>query len=459
MQQKDVSKGLLTIFALPAIIQSFMHVPASTALQGVYATDFNVSVTALGVALVLAKLFDAVSDPLIGILSDKYFAKHHTRKPFLIIGTLITAPSIWFLYTPPDDPSVYWFAGWFIATYFGWTITEVPYRAWSLSLSNNYERRSFIQMLLTLFGFTGAAFFFLLPAISKANGWADSTEVTGQTLALAAMVIVVAMPLLNLLIIGVVPNGPVHATKKEDSAADVLRSLTQNKPFLYMIALYVIVGIGAGMNQALSFFFIGNYLQIPEKYATIMVIALPFSLLGAPASMLMCNLFQKHVAWAITLVIMIFPNLYMLLMVEPGEAAFWPMVVCISIALFGYAGGIVAVASMLGDVVDYGILNFGQDRSGTYSSVYTFATKVVGALGNGIALILIGFFGFEATAAVVSDSAGFGLKLSYLVIPVIGMAAAIPFILKYPITRQKHAEILAGIEERDRQAGLIPASE
>lgn len=459
MQQKNVPIGLLVVFSLPAIVQSLMHVPANTVLQGVYAKEFGVTVTALGIALVIAKLFDAISDPLIGQLSDRFFAKYHTRKPFLLIGTLISVPSVWFLYTPPADPSVFWFGGWFIAAYLGWTITEVPYKAWSFELSSNYEKRTFIQTLLTFWSFLGAALFFLLPVVSVSQGWAENQEVTGQTLALAAMIIVVAMPLLLLLIISTVPDGQIHATNKTDSLAEVFQSLVQNKPLLYLIVLYVIVGIGGGMNQALSFFYIGNYLGIPEQYAIIIFISLLFALLGAPLGMLLCYLFQKHVAWAISVAIMILPNLCILFFVEPGEAAFGPMVACIAVALIGYAAGAVSVASMLGDVVDYGIWKFGQDRAGTYSSVYTFCAKLVAALGNGLGLILIGSMGFDAQADVVTEQAALGLKLGYLVFPVIGMVVVIPFILKYQITREKHTEILAGIEERDRQAGLIPAED
>ena len=77
-----------TIYALPVVGAFFLLGPVSL-LQGIYTTYFGVTVTAMASALLIARLFDAVTDPLVGYLSDKHYAHTGSRKIFIIGGGVL----------------------------------------------------------------------------------------------------------------------------------------------------------------------------------------------------------------------------------------------------------------------------------------------------------------------------------------------------------------------------------
>ena len=92
-------------YALPAMGTIFLFGPVGV-LQGIYATYFGVSLTAIAMVLLVARLFDAVSDPLIGYLSDRYHVKKGSRKPFMACGGVLMIISGYFLNVPVDPYSL-----------------------------------------------------------------------------------------------------------------------------------------------------------------------------------------------------------------------------------------------------------------------------------------------------------------------------------------------------------------
>jgi len=133
--RQRLGRASLLVFALPAIMQGFMHAPAASLIQGIYAKHAGLPLVALGTAVLITRLFDAFTDPLIGWASDWWRQKTGSRKPFIVVGTLVTAVGLWFLYRPPEGVTISYFLVWFTVAYLGWTMTEIPYRAWSFELA------------------------------------------------------------------------------------------------------------------------------------------------------------------------------------------------------------------------------------------------------------------------------------------------------------------------------------
>ena len=75
-------------------------------LQGIYAKYYGLELTLIASVILFSRLFDAVTDPVIGYLSDRAWHKSGSRKTFIIIGALITIVSGYFLYSPPSEVSI-----------------------------------------------------------------------------------------------------------------------------------------------------------------------------------------------------------------------------------------------------------------------------------------------------------------------------------------------------------------
>ena len=89
------------IFSLPVVGVMFLYGPLGI-IQGIYAKYFGFSLTTIAIVFMIARLFDAVSDPLIGYLSDRYYQRNGSRKRFVLLGAILLFTSSYLLYVPAD---------------------------------------------------------------------------------------------------------------------------------------------------------------------------------------------------------------------------------------------------------------------------------------------------------------------------------------------------------------------
>ena len=86
---KRLSRKVLAAYAAPAFSQALIHGPVGTVIQGIYGKHFGVALASIAIVLVVSRVFDAVTDPVIGYLSDRYRSRWGKRKPWLLVGSLI----------------------------------------------------------------------------------------------------------------------------------------------------------------------------------------------------------------------------------------------------------------------------------------------------------------------------------------------------------------------------------
>ena len=201
---QPLRRGMLVAFALPTVILGVMHGPEGL-ISGVYAADAGISLGALAVALLVTKMFDAVTYPLIGYLSDLTYSRTGTRRGWLIGGCALSVLGIWFLLRPPSGADVVYFGIWMAVTYLGWKVMEIPIQAWSYGLSADYGQRARVQGWRGMAQVVGQLLFFMIPFLALQIGVSGSTEVDFQSLGLTAVICAVALPLATALFIVRVP--------------------------------------------------------------------------------------------------------------------------------------------------------------------------------------------------------------------------------------------------------------
>src|SRR5512145_807209 len=96
-----LKRSILSAFTLPTLVLFVMHGPEGQ-IQSIYAKHAGVALTALAAAMLLSKMFDAITYPLIGYLSDKTYARRGTRKDWVVVGCLVSVLGVWKLMSPPD---------------------------------------------------------------------------------------------------------------------------------------------------------------------------------------------------------------------------------------------------------------------------------------------------------------------------------------------------------------------
>ncbi|TJY55406.1 MFS transporter [Sinimarinibacterium sp. CAU 1509] len=455
MRTTTLSRGMLLAFSLPAIMQGFTHTAAGQLLSGVYAKFLGLPLGALGTAVLACKIFDAVTDPLIGVISDAHKRRGGSRKSWVVAGSLLAAFALWFLLRPPEGVGIAYFTVWYLLVYLGWTVAEIPYRAWSVEITQDYQDRTRVAVWLFVTALVGAIVVFVVPILGPVIGFAESQEVTPVTLSVLALITAVATPVLCLVAIRRVPEGTAATETHDEAPAQLLHSVVGNRPLLWLTGLFLMYSFASGMMQGVLFLYVDVYLGLSKHLAVVLLITGPMAVLATPIWGWLCGRYEKHRAWAFAATGQAIAVALMGL-VTPGESALG-LVIALTLLnfFFGAAAG-VAMPALLGDVVDYGSLQFRRECAGTYYAFYTLMQKSISGAGIAAGMFLIARFGFDATSAAQTPNAVAGIKLAYAYVPAALVLLTAPALLRFPIDRKRHAQIVSAL--RTRRASVAPAT-
>jgi Na+/melibiose symporter-like transporter len=126
---------LLIVFGLVNLPLSMLMSPTAAVLPNFYLDHSAVTLAGLATATFVARLFDGLTDPAIGYLSDR----SGRRKPWMIAGAAVVAAGAWFLYNPAPDAGLGHLLVWYLAVTLGWTMVEIPHTAMAAELSRDYN--------------------------------------------------------------------------------------------------------------------------------------------------------------------------------------------------------------------------------------------------------------------------------------------------------------------------------
>lgn len=442
--QKTIKNRHILAYSAPILMMALMLGPSYSILQGVYTQSFGLKLEDIAFYVIICRLFDAVTDPTIGYLSDKTAHWPGGRKIWLILGACVSVFGAYFLFIPPEQVSAEYFLVFFLICYLGWTMMEIPHLAWGNELSGDYDVRARIFNFRYAFLFIGMWTFVSLPLLPVF----ESSDFNGDTLALAFYIIAAGMPIAVWLAVEACPKGQtVELGKKQLSAKDILVSMLANKPFLVFCLVILLIELAIGMQGAIAFLHLTSYLGLHQQASIIYAFGFPMAIIAMPLWLYLSKKFGKAQAYKFGIALSALGFL-LLAMLEPTDASwkgyaqvFW-YYLAIFIFLQLMLGAIWSLPpALLGDVVDYGTLKSGKEQSGSYFAVYTFIKKSFGGLGGGIGLWIAALYGFDPTSSHISEQAGTGVKLVMAYLPAALAVIALIAVSFYPLSRQRHAVI------------------
>lgn len=450
-------------YGLPVLSLYFLMGPI-TLLQGIYAKHFGLALTTIATVLLIVRLFDAFTDPVIGYCADRYYARRGNRKPFIIIGAVLFLISSWFLYVPFGfDPaqghtgvSAGYFLGWFLAFYLGYTLFEIPHMAWGSELATGSQEKNTVYAVRSFFVVFGGLLFYAMPLLP----WFETNEFTPQTLKWSVLVAGLLMLPMLYLCIKYVPNIQTLSSvdsqcrpRHKETLGVVFRAVFTNKPLLVLTAAQICTGFGSGMWITLLFIFVDAYLDLGPQFALVFVIGFSLKIVSLRLWFVLANRWGKQITWITGMVLVIMGTIGTGLL-SPENTGWLGLLLCVALVYCGFAAFSIMVPSLLSDIIDYGTWKFGTDRAATYFSLYTFINKSVGALGGALALAIAGWVGFDPTATSHSDATVTGLRLGMVWIPALFILLSIVLIARIPITGRRHAIIRRSLDRRLARAAV-----
>ncbi|WP_255414644.1 MFS transporter [Spiribacter halobius] len=437
MRNGTLARSTVLLYGLPALPLAVMGIPMYVFLPGFYSETLGLG--AVGVALLVARLWDVVTDPLIGSLGDRLQTRWGRRRPLIAAGTPLLLVSAWALFRPPEDVTLVYLLGWGLAAYLGWTLMSLPYTAWGAELSEDYDERASLTASREGFMIAGTLLAVAWPALIGA-GRADAATLAGL-----AWVLAICLPLAVVLTLSRVPEHRFTSHPVGWHAGWAL--LRDNRPFLRLVSAYVMNGMANGLPAALFTLFVAHVLAARDWTGVLLLAYFIAGVAALPAWLWFSRRVGKHRAWAVS---MLWNCLVFAWVPFLGAGDTWLFLAICVLSGVSVAVDMALPAAIQADLVDVDTARGGGRRTGLYFGIWNVATKLALALAVGVAFPALEWFGFDATQPANGEGT-LALALFYGGLPILFKLAATALVWNFPHDRAAHAST------RERVHGLEAA--
>jgi len=437
-----------------------------------YNQVLGLSGTLSGSAIFIALLFDAISDPLVGSLSDATRSRWGRRHPYMYAAAIPFAASFYFLFAPPaglDEMGLFWWLTIFsIATRTFMTFYSVPHMSLGAELTNDYDERtllSSIRMVLQLLGMfavlIGGPIVFFGSTPEFENGLLNPDAYPPFALA-GFFIMIVGVWASALGTHSQIPKLPQPGPEDRFSLTDMIRDMARAfriSSFTAVVSASIIAGLSQGMVQALiiytgTYFFELSPNEMTFLFAGGVAGVVTGSMLTRPLSSIVRE--KKHLYIAGHCWYAVFTSYVIILrlldLLPPNEDPIIAPLYIISGMISGVGLGVAVplTSSMIADITDEHERLYGKRQEGIYYAAASFAGKAIGGSGAIFAGLIIDFAGIPQGADPATVPAEAVIRFGWALGPtvIVLTTIAIGCISFYSISRQRHREILEEINTR-----------
>lgn len=406
---------------------------------------------AAGTVLLIGNIWDAINDPMVGVLSDRTRTRWGRRYPWMFIAGIPFGITFFLTWLVPDFGATgkFWYyviTSLVFQVFF--TAVNLPYTTLTAEITEDYDERTELTTFRISFSLFGAV-------LALALGLLVSSQIENQQLQYA--VLGGACGFLSILpiywcIFGTYPQAKqrtqavqqINESEETVAIADQVKIFITNVPFLMIIGIYMFSWLALQITATVIPFYVEFWMGLDDYFLA--------ALLVQGTSILMvygCNQVSKKagkrglyfLGMAPWIAVQVF-----LLFLRPGQTLLM-YILCVIVSI-GVATAYVVPWSMLPDAIDLDELRSGQRREGIFYAFMTLLQKI----GRGVGLFLVSAAlsasGFVAGSATQPESALWAIRLMMGLMPMVLLILGIVLAYFYPITRESHAEILLRLRER-----------
>ncbi|MDG1492976.1 MAG: MFS transporter [Luminiphilus sp.] len=416
-----------------------------------------------GLIFFLPKLVDAITDPLMGYISDRTQSRWGKRRPYIFIGAIVAGLSYIAMWQLSEDNSLlfnfWYFLGWNIIFFLGMTIFSVPYVAMGYEMSSDYHERTRLMAVAQWIGqwaWVIAPWFWI--ALYDPN-WFDSATEGARTLSIWVGLICMGLAIVPAVLCRSEDNSQEESEaigSLSDTLVDLWRGILitlANKPFQKVCIATFCIFNAFNTVAGFAFFIIVYYMNNgdpvqagnwPALFGSVSAICTCF--LVIPVINWMAQKLGKLKTFTITQTLSL-----------TGYSMFWwsfspenpyLMFVPIPLYVFGIGGLFTLMMSMTADICDMDELETGERREGLFGAIYWWMVKFGAAFAGLLSGLILASVGFDQSVTVQSDSALAGLRAAFILVPVTGTIIGILVMRSYELDETKVNEIRTKLDAR-----------
>ena len=439
-----------------------------------YSNVFGLSLADAGVLMLVTRIWDAVSDPMMGIIADRTRTRWGKYRPYLLFFALPFAVCGVLLFTTPENGKTVWAYVTYILMMTVYTGINVPYGSLLNVMTADSDEKSVLSSYRMFFAYGGSfiALFAWEPLCNMFDKGRTALEEAGGLASVStdpsawqhAMMIIAAGCFL-LFILSFLLTKEYVKSESTVSVGQDLKLLLKNKPWWLLIGAALASNLFNTVRGTTTAYFFADYIvktiEMAPQWA-FLVSAGIFLSIGEIANMVgvvlavpMSRHLGKKTTYIVSMSALIFLSIAFFFL-PATTGGYWAMLgFQLVISVFT---GIISplVWSMYADVADWSELKDGTASTGLIFSSASMAQKFGGAFGGSAVMWLLAAFGYNTVAgAVQTETAIMGLRILMSWVPAAVAALSIVVVWFYPLTKQKMAAVQADLSARRAEQKVI----
>ena len=413
-----------------------------------YTDSFGLNAAAAGTMLLTTKLVDAFADPIMGAVADRTRTKWGRFRPWLLWAAVPLAASGVLTFTTPDLDSaaklVYAYAT-FALMMVIYSVINIPYGALSGVLTSEPQARTQLNSFRFVGGFLGGTFVtYMTPKLVKALGGAN--EVLGWQLTMTIYGVIACLLFVTLFLTARERVEPVSEQKV--SPWKDIGDLLQNRPWLIMFILALVVMVTISTRMGASAYYIKYYVGKPDQTATFLTVYGVALAAGSLITPLLTRFIDKRRLLIILMVLVGILSSAFFFIPKDQIMLMYGLQIAIGLCLGPKSP---LTFSMYADCADYNEWKTGRRATAMTFAAATFSQKLGGALASFVIASVLAGLGYVANQAQ-SGASQTGIVLLISIVPgALALLAAV-IMCFYNLTDKRLAEIQAALAERKSQS-------
>lgn len=442
-QETPLSRKQLFFFALPAIPAIALNYPVGFFLPPFLTTEMGLSLSAVAGIILLAKIWDIITDPVVGVLCDRVPSRWGRRRHWIVIATPVLMLAVVMLFMPRlliDGMTVVYALIAMCVMQLGQTVFGLNQQAWGAELSGDYNERSRILGWRHAIGmFAPLAVFGIGMAVEFTS--ADPEVANGDKLFYIGIFALIALPLSTLLAVTNVQERPsqIKQVRERISFIDSWKLLIKNRIMLRLLLIDVFAALPFSISIAIKFFYVAYIIEAPEMMSSLLLFVFVAGLCSMPIWVRVSQHFEKHklltFAYFMAAILSI-----QLIWLGPGDIVEFALISC-SLSVFT-SGPSFLLRSIVADVVDTDTLDTGEERTGAFFALIEMTQKFVPAIAVPLVFPFLQLMGFDPQLGLNNTQDALdAIKYAFVLFPPIPMLIAGYLLMTFPLGREQQREI------------------
>jgi Na+/melibiose symporter-like transporter len=436
-------------FSAPALPLSSLGLPIGIYLPAYYASEMGLGLAAVGFVFTVTRLMDVVTDPIMGVVSDRFPSRWGRRRHWLVLSIPLLMVAMVLIFMPKlvlgadaTASSLYLLVALSLA-YLGFTFATLSHASWGAELSTNYDERSRIQGFREFANVIGMFLILSVPVLIEFSGGEDWETWRMQAVGWFALLLVPTTIMVAVLLVPERPTTPVQRIGWRRAT----RAVLQNRYMLRILLADFLQALGA-VRGALNVFFMQYVIKAPEWTSTVILAYFAAAVFAVPIWVRVSQALGKHRAFALAMLGHVAVTAAYLI---PGEGDVALIALLFFLSGLVYGGAPLIMRSIIADVTDHDNVETGTQRTGLYFALNTMIGKTGNALTVGLSFLFLAWIGFDPDPGAQNPAAAIsGLRYVYVLPPVVLEIGVFLLLYTFPLDRARQEELQQLIAERDR---------